>query len=160
MKTGDYETVYKDWEKRLSKEASENWLIALKKSISKWQKTADMMDKKLVNEGHLFDVFEDFEIRKDIEQRRALVKQLQELLEKYENFEPKNYLSDECISDLEKLASEKPKLSIHEFFEAAQTQFPSCRKNINGKKIRYRTLMNKTKEVRPDIYYRDIKPRK
>jgi len=83
MKTGDYETVYKDWEKRLSKEASENWLIALKKSISKWQKTADMMDKKLVNEGHLFDVFEDFEIRKDIEQRRALVKQLKSLCERY-----------------------------------------------------------------------------
>ena len=87
MKTGDYETVYKDWEKRLSKEASENWLIALKKSISKWQKTADMMDKKLVNEGHLFDVFEDFEIRKDIEQRRALVEKLESLLEKYDNLE-------------------------------------------------------------------------
>ena len=160
MKTGDYETVYKYWEKRLSNGASENWLAGLENSIIEWQKSADAMDKKLVNESHLFSEFEKVDFRKHIRQRRALVKQLQELLEKYENFEPKNYLSDECISDLEKLASEKPKLSIHEFFEAAQTQYPSCRKNINDKKISYRTLMNKTKEVRPDIYYRDIKPRK
>jgi len=160
MKTGDYETVYEHWEKRLSKGVSENWLAMLENSIIEWQKSTGTMERSLVNQSHLFSEFEKVDFRKHIRQRRALVKQLQELLEKYENFEPKNYLSDECISDLEKLASEKPKLSIHEFFEAAQTQFPSCRKNKNGEEIKYRTLMDKTKEVRPDIYYRDIKPRK
>ena len=87
MKTGDYETVYKDWEKRLSNGASENWLAGLENSIIEWQKSADAMDKKLINEGHLFSVFEKVEFRKVIRQRRALVEKVESLLEKYDNLE-------------------------------------------------------------------------
>ena len=84
MKTGDYETVYKHWEKRLSNGASENWLAGLENSIIEWQKSADVMDKKLFNEGHLFSEFEKVDFRKHIRQRRALVETLKGLLAKYE----------------------------------------------------------------------------
>lgn len=77
-------------------------------------------------------------------------------------------LTNQCIQDLEKCAEEYPDLGINEFFKTAHTQYDSCRKavkiideekksvNISPYKLRDEIK----KRERPDIYYRNRKPRK
>jgi hypothetical protein len=87
-----------------------------------------------------------------------------------DQIKPHNYkgtLTDKCIEDLESHAEEFPDLNINRFFNSAHTQYPSCRYAVREKngvlieiKISWSKLRNETKKLRPDIYYRNNKPRK
>jgi len=87
MKMGDYKIIYEQWESRLNKNASENNLAALENTIIEWQKTADSMDKILVNGGHYYSSLQKVVERKGVRQKRALIEGLRELLNKYDNIE-------------------------------------------------------------------------
>lgn len=101
------------------------------------------------------------QVQEMIDRYNAVIEKLKNLVDSKETFEAEKYLSDECIADLEKLAKlkENQNIGINEFFKVAHT-IDTCRKNANGKKISWSTLRAETEKVRPDIYYRNIKPRK